>query len=320
MHAEPYFEFADLIVEDIPISAVRNPPEHLKQFAIANNKSSAKVPMPTYVGSNTQFLSIPMIQFNLRGQGNSCQAIVSPPISIFEGDTFINQTYLQSVSLIKQTQGTINYKLSMTSKSKDSLQVTLKDKDGKSLSSCGEILEGVILDEGLANFEIEIESSECGPVEALFYVEIEDGSPLAFSVKADFRGPIVRLLDSVVDFGLAKVNTSHTRTITIENECPVSATLIIKDFKNKKLTFTNALMDEAQIEVNNSESRLSQGSLVVGRPVKTRAGNSIKIDNCALELAPKQKLQISFDLDCLKPESVEEYFEIMVKDAKSLFV
>ena len=28
-HAEPYFEFADLIVEDIPISSVRNPPESL---------------------------------------------------------------------------------------------------------------------------------------------------------------------------------------------------------------------------------------------------------------------------------------------------
>lgn len=59
-HAEPYFEFCDLIVEDIPISAVRNPPEGLKNFAAAN-KVTSKVPMPTYVGSNTQFLSIPII-------------------------------------------------------------------------------------------------------------------------------------------------------------------------------------------------------------------------------------------------------------------
>jgi len=59
-HAEPYFEFADLIVEDIPIQAVRNPPEGLKNFAAANT-SKGRIPMPTYVGSNTQFLSIPMI-------------------------------------------------------------------------------------------------------------------------------------------------------------------------------------------------------------------------------------------------------------------
>jgi hypothetical protein len=32
-HAEPYFEYADLIIEDIPISSVRNPPEGLKNFA-----------------------------------------------------------------------------------------------------------------------------------------------------------------------------------------------------------------------------------------------------------------------------------------------
>ena len=35
-HAEPYFEFADLIVEDIPINAVRQPSEGLKNFAAAN--------------------------------------------------------------------------------------------------------------------------------------------------------------------------------------------------------------------------------------------------------------------------------------------
>lgn len=51
-HAEPYFEFADLIVEDIPINAVRAPSEGLKNFAAANQQKS-KVPMPIYAGSNT---------------------------------------------------------------------------------------------------------------------------------------------------------------------------------------------------------------------------------------------------------------------------
>lgn len=65
-HAEPYFEYADLIIEDIPIQAVRSAPEGLKNFA-KNNVVKSKIPMPTYVGSNNQFLGIPMIQFNLRG-------------------------------------------------------------------------------------------------------------------------------------------------------------------------------------------------------------------------------------------------------------
>ena len=33
-HAEPYFEYVDLVVEDIPIQSIRNPPESLKAFAL----------------------------------------------------------------------------------------------------------------------------------------------------------------------------------------------------------------------------------------------------------------------------------------------
>jgi hypothetical protein len=65
-HAEPYYEFADLIVEEVPINAIRDPPEGLKNFAAANVQKG-RVPMPTYIGSNTQFLSIPMINFSLKG-------------------------------------------------------------------------------------------------------------------------------------------------------------------------------------------------------------------------------------------------------------
>jgi hypothetical protein len=79
-----------LIVEDIPIASVRNPPEGLKNFAQMNQVKNSKVPMPTYVGSNTQFLSIAMIQFNLRGQGNSCKVEVEPAYCQIEGDKYIN--------------------------------------------------------------------------------------------------------------------------------------------------------------------------------------------------------------------------------------
>lgn len=32
MHAEPYYEFADFIIENIPIKSMWNPPAALKQF------------------------------------------------------------------------------------------------------------------------------------------------------------------------------------------------------------------------------------------------------------------------------------------------
>jgi hypothetical protein len=99
-----------LIIEDIPITSVRDPPEGLKNFANANQVKNAKVPMPTYVGSNTQFLSIPMIQFNLRGQGNSCKVEIEPSsYCLFEGDTYINYEYTQDVKLKKRSEGQVKY-------------------------------------------------------------------------------------------------------------------------------------------------------------------------------------------------------------------
>ena len=59
LHAEPYYEYADLIIEDIPINSMRNPPEGLKNFAEKTEKS--RIPMPTYVGSNTQYLAVPLM-------------------------------------------------------------------------------------------------------------------------------------------------------------------------------------------------------------------------------------------------------------------
>jgi hypothetical protein len=53
MHAEPYYEYADLIIEDIPINSMRDPPEGLKNFAANVSIGKGKAPEPTYVGSNT---------------------------------------------------------------------------------------------------------------------------------------------------------------------------------------------------------------------------------------------------------------------------
>jgi len=117
-HAEPYFEYADLIIEDIPITAVRDPPEALKSFADANANKNFKVPMPTYVGSNTQFLSVPMIQFNFRGQGNSCKVEVEPSYVYFEGDTYINHEYSQNVLFRKVSEGQVRYMLRLEGKNK----------------------------------------------------------------------------------------------------------------------------------------------------------------------------------------------------------
>lgn len=100
--------------------------------------------MPIYAGSNTQFLSIPMIQFNLRGQGNSCKVDVKPPITFFEGDCFINQTYTETVNFIKMTQGIVRYKLRMECKNRDTFRCDVQVQGGQTLTDEIDMIEGEI--------------------------------------------------------------------------------------------------------------------------------------------------------------------------------
>lgn len=312
-HAEPYFEFADLIVEDIPINAVRQPSEGLKNFAAANQQKS-KVPMPIYAGSNTQFLSIPTIQFNLRGQGNSCKVDVQPPITFFEGDCFIGQVYTESVRFLKMTQGVVRYKLRMESKNRDTFRCDVRVQGGQTLADAAEMVEGEISADQL-EIQIQIASEECGKALACFYIEIEDGPPVSFSVQADFRGPIVELLEPVVNLELAKVNTRQQRSLTLVNSSPIPATFIIKNSKNKKLTLDNFVA----LESSHASDSLQSGSLVVGKPINTRRGNVINFDVSHYTLRPREKKQICMTADCVNQESIEEYFEILVADAPPLF-
>jgi hypothetical protein len=127
-HAEPYFEYCDFINEDLPIACVRDPPEGLKQY-VENTSNSMKqlvpsrIPMPQYVGSNTQFISVPLVSFSLLGQGNSCQVSLDKTILNFEGDLFINTEYKRTLRLKKEYQGTVYYKLELESKTSESLFV-----------------------------------------------------------------------------------------------------------------------------------------------------------------------------------------------------
>lgn len=176
-HAEPYFEYVDLIVEDIPIQSVRNPPEGLKTFALqANNQQpKSRIPMPTYVGSNTQFMSIPLLSLNLKGQGNSCQVFLEPEILFFEGDMFINHKYTKSLKLRKDYEGIVYYKLRMEGKSSENMIVEFKAQ-GQTIRSSGSDLGGII-DSSISSdkeidIELTIESTECGDMSAYFYIEV----------------------------------------------------------------------------------------------------------------------------------------------------
>lgn len=129
------------------------------------------------------------------------------------------------------------------------MEVDLRTQ-GKSLSGAQNgILEGVISDSDSIDMQIIISNNTVGTkAEAYFYLDIEDGSPVSFSCTADFRGPLVTIQDPIIDFGLAKVNTSKEHTICLKNASPIPANYILKNAKNKKLSFSNAVSDPERLE------------------------------------------------------------------------
>lgn len=164
-HAEPYFEYCDLIVEDLPLPCIRQPPEGLKQFyeasLAAKSIAQARHPMPKYVGSNTQFMSIPLYSFTLIGQGNACQVAIDQPLAMLEGELFIGVEYRKRVRLLKQYKGSVRYTISMEDKSSQGLSVDLVAQ-GRSLSGSRNVIVGEMRDQDEVELELVVTSSACG--------------------------------------------------------------------------------------------------------------------------------------------------------------
>jgi len=118
--------------------------------------------------------------------------------------------------------------------------------------------------------------------------------------------------------GLAKVNTKQEFTFTLENQSPIPAEFLIKNAKNKRLSFTNFVTIE-QAEEMIDEDNQPDAALIIGRPIKSRRGNQVNFDICHHTLRPNQRLSVKLSADCLNQESIEEYFEIMVRNSDSLF-
>ena len=121
---------------------------------------------------------------------------------------------------------------------------------------------------------------------------------MSFSCQANFRGPIVNLVEPVVDIGLAKVNTKQQYTFSLENESPIPATFMIKNAKNKRLGFSNFVTVE-QSEAITDEEHQVDAALVIGKPILTRRGNQVSFDICQYTLRPKQRISIRLSADCL---------------------
>jgi hypothetical protein len=165
------------------------------------------------------------MHFNLRGQGNSCQVAVEPPITFFEGDVFINHEYRRIVRLKKMADGVVKYKLRLEGQNRPfDIDIVA---DGVSLNQSNGLVEGQIKGDSI-DLEYVIKSKERGLALAYCYVEIEDGPPISFQCQADFCGPCLENANPVINVGLSKVNTLKTQVIQLKNTSPVPAEFLVK--------------------------------------------------------------------------------------------
>jgi rRNA maturation protein Rpf1 len=165
------------------------------------------------------------------------------------------------------------------------------------------------------DLKIYVQSDQRGECMAYFFIEIEDGAPVTFQVVCNFRGPIVLCHQPLVDFGLVKVNTLEQYQMEIENTSPIPAQVLIKNSLNKNLGFNNMMsMQQAASQVAKDSSAASS---IYDRPNTTKKGNQISIEQCAMILKPHEKQTVQVSLKSARPETVEEYFEIMVEDGLS---
>jgi len=100
-------------------------------------------------------------------------------------------------------------------------------------------------------------------------------------------GPIVKCLNPVVDFGLVKVNSKETFELTVENQSPIQAEVLIKNSENCRLNFDSMLTMEQARHMDDFD--ITMAPLVFNKPFQTKNKNVIKLDHYGIQLKPFEK-------------------------------
>lgn len=108
------------------------------------------------------------------------------------------------------------------------------------------------------------------------------------------------MIEPVVDFSLMKINTSSRYRINVENTSPIPSEILIKPFKQDHIDFNNYM----------KYSDILKCSF-------TSEGNAIKIDKPIALIPPFSRQEFLITVDCIRQETLEEYFDILVKDSDS---
>ena len=132
----------------------------------------------------------------------------------------------------------------------------------------------------------------------------------------NFVGPIIKCSTPIIDYGLVKVNTKENFEIQIKNESPILAEVLVKNCVNERLRFNNMLQ---QVETSPEYIDSSIVPLVYDKPFVTAKNNIISFDQYHFRLQPFETKTITVNLQTQQPETIDEYFELLVRDGVSAY-
>jgi len=160
-----YYEYACLIIDDVPVEAIRNPPESIK--ALMQEKVG-----PGYVGSNLARPSITYYEMELVGNVRFCSLEISPQFYVYPDDLHFMKEYKKFFVIRNLSDISVNYNCKLFWKSDDSMICNIEGN-----------AKGIIEKNSQMEVVISFSSTSTGNNKKLvFILENEYGNPLSFEV------------------------------------------------------------------------------------------------------------------------------------------
>ena len=164
-----YYEYACLIIDDVPIEAIKNPPESIK--TLRNEKNG-----PGYTGSNLARPSITYYELELVGNVKFCSLEISPQFYIFPEELYIKKEYKKLFIVRNLSDIDLSYHCRLYAKSHEDLWCSIEGN-----------AKGNVPKNSQLELTINFSSSLVGNNKKwIFLLENEYGNSLSFEVSLVF--------------------------------------------------------------------------------------------------------------------------------------
>jgi len=119
--------------------------------------------------------------------------------------------------------------------------------------------------------------------------------------QGEFKGPVIKLIEPIIDFGLVKVNSKNKFRVILENTSPIPTEVLIRNVRNTSITFNS--LSSIALRKQSIATETLEGNIL----------NLLGNDTPVVKLPANSQADILLQLESHKVESLVEYFEVLVK-------